>query len=94
MHLLPDITARIDQEFQPSDVPVAIAVLAGALREDGRPADARLQRCALVAARGSLEKLRHYVGLIAVDYRDVIVAGEYDRKDGQLIQVRHLDGSF
>jgi len=94
MRLLPDIAARIDHEFQRSDVPAAIAILAGAVREDGSPADPRLLRCALVASAGSLEKLRHYVGLIAIDYRDVVVAGEYDVQNGDLVQVRHLEQSF
>jgi hypothetical protein len=94
MHLLPDIAARIDREFQRSDVPAVVAVLAGAVREDGSVADPRLLRCALVASAGSLEKLRYFVELIAIDYRDVIVAGEYDVQNGNLVHVRHLEQSF
>jgi hypothetical protein len=94
MNLLPDIAARIDREFQRSDVAAAVDILASAVREDGSPADPRLLRCALVAAAGSLEELRHFVELIAIDYRDVVVAGEYDVQDGNLVQVRHLEQPF
>jgi hypothetical protein len=41
-----------------------------------------------------LEKLRYYVGLLAVDYRDVIVAGEYEIVDRQPVRVRNLTTSF
>jgi hypothetical protein len=94
MRLLPDIASRIEQEFMPSEVPVAAAALAGAVCEDGSPADPRLQRCALVASAGSMEKLQYYVGLMAVDCRDVVVAGEYAFTNGDLVQVRHLETSF
>jgi hypothetical protein len=66
----------------------------GAIIHDGSPADLRLRRCALVASGGSLEKLKYYVALLKVDYRDVIVAGEYDVVGGKLTRVRDLTMRF
>jgi len=53
-----------------------------------------MRRCALVASQGSLAKLQYYVGLLAVDYRDVIVAGEYEVVEGKLARVRDLTMPF
>jgi hypothetical protein len=61
---------------------------------DGSHAGPRLQRCALVASRGSLEKLQYYLKLLEVDFRDVIVAGEYEPIAGKLVRVRDLSRSF
>jgi hypothetical protein len=44
----------------------------------------RLARCALFLARGSLQKLEEAVSLGKMDYRDLIVAAEYDRADNQI----------
>jgi hypothetical protein len=38
----------------------------------------RLSRCALFLARGSIEKLKQEVAVGRTDYRDLIVAAEYD----------------
>jgi hypothetical protein len=90
--LAEDIVAAADRLFSETDKADAIAVLAGATLEDGTAASPRLQRCALVASAGSLGKLRYYVDLLKIDYRDVIVAGEYDDSmSGDLVQVRDLN---
>jgi hypothetical protein len=34
--------------------------------------------------------LQYYVKLIEMDFRDVVVAGEYDEIDGQLVHSRDL----
>ena len=94
MSLPSDIAARISRDFARSDVSEAVAVLGGAVAEGGNPASPRLQRCALVASAGSMEKLQYYVEQMTIDSRDVIVAGEYDLKNGDLVQVRHLEKSF
>jgi hypothetical protein len=47
-----------------------------------------------VASKGSLEKLQYYIALLAVDYRDVIVAGEYEVTGGKLVRVMNLTNSF
>jgi hypothetical protein len=54
----------------------------------------RLLRCALAASWGSLERLQYYVRLLEVDFRDVILAGEYEAIDGKLVRVRDLTRPF
>ena len=39
----------------------------------------RLKRCALFQAKGSLQKLKEMVDLGQLDYRDLIMAAEYDK---------------
>jgi hypothetical protein len=53
-----------------------------------------VRRCALVASRGSLERLQYYVKLLEVDFPDVIVAGEYEPIAGKLVRVRDLSRPF
>jgi hypothetical protein len=92
--LLDDIVKHVHQSFSGADLEAAIGLLAGARIHDGSPAEPRLQRCALVAAKESLQKLDYYVKLLAIDFRDVIVAGEYESVGGKLVRVRDLRASF
>ncbi len=64
---------------------------ASATIEDGSAATARLIRCAAIASGGSLARLRVESERLKVDWRDVIVAGEYDGIDGELSRVRDLN---
>ena len=57
----------------------------------GAPASSRLLRCALVGSRGDLEELRSLVELMAIDYRDVIMSGEYEVSSGRTVHVRDLN---
>jgi len=86
-----DIIAEVRRVYPGSQGDAVTALLLEAKGHDGAPASARLVRCALVAAGGSIVKLRHYVGLMAVDSRDVIVAGEYESRSGRLARVRDLN---
>ena len=72
-----DVVEFIDRKFARTERETAAGVLRGAVLHDGTPPDARLLRCAAVASDGSLDRLRYYVDLLKVDYRDVIMAGEY-----------------
>jgi hypothetical protein len=77
----PVLTTSCDAYMSPfsgSDRDKAAGLLLGARIHDGSLAEPRLQRCALVASQGSPETLQYYVKLLAVDFRDVIVAGEYE----------------
>jgi hypothetical protein len=38
-----------------------------------------------------LAKLKHEVAELRVDFRDVIVAGEYAERGGELVRVRNLN---
>jgi hypothetical protein len=90
--LLDDISRRVDESFVIADRPTAVALLSDAVIHDGTAAGPRLQRCALVVSKGSLEKLRYYVALLKDDYRDVIVAGEHDSINDE--PVRDLSRPF
>jgi hypothetical protein len=70
--LEPDIIDRIHADFGSSDDHSAITELAAS------GIQGRLARCIVFAVRGSLERLRKLIQMAERDYRDVIVAGEYD----------------
>lgn len=78
------------QHFATSDVAEAMRLLKTAVLHDGKAPDHRMLRCAVVASEKSLRSLKHYVAGLAVDFRDVIVAGEYESRNGELVQVRDL----
>jgi hypothetical protein len=84
-----DMLRYIERSFTEEDRASAVRLLLCARTHEGAP-EPRLQRCALVASNGSLERLMHYVSLLEVDYRDVIVAAEYEARNGALVQVRDL----
>jgi hypothetical protein len=66
-----DIIAKIEQMFSPEDAAKAIAALSAAGKSG------RIARCVVFAARGSMERFVGLVQLAELDYRDVIVAAEY-----------------
>lgn len=88
MHLPPDLKRFIDEIYAPEDREEACSLLAGARIETGAMASERLLRCAAFAGRGSLRKLRRQVSALAVDWRDVVVAGECELQDGEPVHVR------
>jgi hypothetical protein len=69
--LEPDIVARVRSDFG-GEFEQALDLL----RESGRTG--RVARCIVVASRGSLHSLREFIQLAEFDYRDAIMAGEYD----------------
>jgi hypothetical protein len=85
-----DVSRRVDECFAISDRPTAVTLLSDAVIHDGAAAGPRLQRCALAASKGSLERLKYYVELLKEDYRDVIVAGEYDSIDDKPVRDLNL----
>ncbi len=85
MSLEADIVNYIHAGFDPADASTAVNELA-ACEKTGR-----LARCISVGAGGSIERLRDLIKTADVDYRDVIVAGEYD---GAMRRVRDLRVSF
>ncbi len=61
--------------------------VANAVIEDGTLAVPRLRRCVLVGSGESLEKLQYLINLLRVDWRDVIMAGEYHLRNGKLTRL-------
>jgi len=94
MELPVDIARKIDELFSGPDRQQAADLVSAATLHDGSAADPRCQRCALEASGGSLKKLAYYVDLLRIDFRDVIVAGEYEPHNGMLVHVRNLDEPF
>ena len=86
-----DVEAFIARRFRPEEREAAARLLEGATIHDGSVAGPRLIRCAAVASGGSLEKLRYFVELMKVDYRDVIMAGEYTPSLENPVRVRDLN---
>ncbi len=86
-----DLERWLTAHFPAVEVDIARELLAGAIDHTGAAPGARLLRCAAVGSRGDLAQLRYLVGLLQIDYRDVIMFGEYDVVDGKLTHVRNLN---
>jgi len=81
MELASDILKFIQEKF-PIDIQFeALRILRG-MQKKGH--NDRILRCALWSASGDVEKLKKLAELADSDWRDVIVAGEYDRNDNRL----------
>lgn len=94
MPLAPDVIAYIDRESPAKSRAEISSLVSAATLHDDSLADARCQRAALVASHGSIEKLKYYLALLKVDYRDVLVAGEYEDVNQELQGVRNLNEPF
>ena len=89
-----DILIYIDQHFPAVQREEVIELLQLAVLHDYSAPDPRIIRYAVYAGAGDYEKLLYYIDLIAIDYREVIVAGEYEQQEGELVKVRDLTQSF
>jgi hypothetical protein len=89
--LTPDVERFIARRFIGSEREAASALCRSATIHDSSSAGPRLIRCALVASGGSLERLRAEIEHLKIDYRDVIMAGEYISRDGEPVRVRNLN---
>ncbi len=83
MTLDADIIECIRADFPDADTAIAALAASGQI--------GRVARCIVFASNGSLEKMREYIQWAETDFRDVIVAGEYDAAMGR---VRDLCVSF
>ena len=86
-----DVQSFIARRFKSSDREAALALCRSATIEDGSPAGPRLIRCAVIASGASLERLRIEIEHLKIDYRDVIMAGEYVSRNGKNVRVRNLN---
>ena len=87
-----DVVRYVERSFSAIDREEALRALRGAVIEDGSPASPRLLRCAAISARRDLGRLRRQVAHLRVDWRDIIVEGEYVVREGGLVRVRDLNG--
>ncbi len=90
LNLPTDIVDYVSRSYAEAEIPVVMATLENAKLHDVRDPDFRTFRCALVASDNSVGDFEHLVSGLAIDYRDVIVAGEYTSKEGELVRIRDL----
>jgi hypothetical protein len=85
-----DVSAWINAHFSGEDAALARGALASAVDHTGARVGDRLLRCAAVGSHGRLDALLSLIDLLRVDYRDVIMAGEYDYVGRRAVHVRDL----
>jgi hypothetical protein len=91
MDLPEDVVRFVERSFSQIDREEALTVLRGAVIHDGTPAGPRLLRCATISAHRDVGLLRKQVAHLKVDWRDIIVEGEYVVRDRKLVKVRDLN---
>ena len=78
MPIDPDIIDRVKLDFPAAEVPFVLTQLEFVSESQ------RILRCIVFAARGNSAGFDQLCRLAKVDYRDVIMAAEYDRHDNRL----------
>jgi len=84
----------VERSFSQVDRVEALEVLRGAVIEDGSPASPRLVRCAVLSAHRDVGRLRKQVAHLKVDWRDIIVEGEYVVRERKLMTQARWDETF
>jgi hypothetical protein len=74
----PDIQNKLRHDFPEKEFYVAIEMLSEWDAERKGLLDDRLFRCAIFLAKGDIDRLKIQVELGKHDYRDLIVAAEYE----------------
>ena len=90
MELPSDVIQFVEASFQPPQQAEALSLLVGAKLHDGSEPGERMLRCALVASSGNFDSLKRFVALLAIEYRDVILCGEYEKRGKETVRVRDL----
>ena len=94
MTLPDDIKTFVQQKFVQNEQLEVMHVLETAKIHDGSAAEQRLLRCALIASDLTLNGLLKQIEALKIDWRDVIVGGEYEERNQQLVRVRDLSKPF
>lgn len=89
-----DIAEYIARNFPKNASFQATRILQNAVLHNGKRPGSRVLRCALASCDNTVESLERQVSGIAIDFRDVIVAGEYISESGELIRARDLSQPF
>jgi len=90
MALPEDIERYVRRTFTAAEQTVVLELIATEVIHDGRRAEPRLMRCALLSSGGSVARLRLQLEQLKRDFRDVIVEGEYIPRNGTLVRIRNL----
>ena len=91
MPLSDDVVRWVNRHFRGNDVDFALAMLGSAVDHTGELVGPRLVRCAALGSRGDLARLERLVAELRTDWRDVIMAGEYEMRDGKPVRVHDLN---
>jgi len=90
MSIPQDVVTWVENNFKSDEVTLALSMLEKAVIHTGEVASPRLIRCAAVGSRGQIDRLASFIKELRIDWRDVIVGGEYEMQEGKLVQVRDL----
>jgi hypothetical protein len=91
MQLPEDVVCWVSSNFKDTDREQALSRLRAAVIHTGEPASPRLLRCVALSSGGDLERLNQQIKQLLVDWRDVIVEGEYASERGKLVRIRDLN---
>lgn len=91
MSLPDDVVSWVSRHFGGGDVAAALATLGSAVDHTGELVSPRLLRCAAVGSHGNLEHLHLLVAELRTDWRDVIMSGEYEMRDGKPVRVHDFN---
>jgi hypothetical protein len=91
MELPDDVVRWVSLHFNTTDEQQALAQLRSAVIHTGEPAGPRLLRCVVVSSGGDLARLNQQIRQMRVDWRDVIMAGEYRFEAGRNIRVHDFN---
>jgi hypothetical protein len=80
------VTALIREIFPPADVPRIRELVREFHWSLGPAFDDRIHLDILEICDGKAERIRELVDLAKIDWRDLIVAAEYDVRDGKIVQ--------
>jgi len=90
MEIPHDVRAFIESSFPQEKWEEANLILGNARIEDGTTPTPRLLRCVAFESQGNIQSLKHFASLLAIDWRDVIVAGECEFYDKVSVRVHDL----
>jgi hypothetical protein len=86
-----DVISWVENNFSRNENELALSMLETAVIEDGSPASPRLLRCAAVGSRGQIDHLAHLIKELRVDWRDVILCGEYEIDGDNWVRVHDYE---
>ena len=86
-----DVISFIQSSFSPEKCKEALSILSQSQIEDGSMPSPRLLRCVAFACSGNLPRLQRLASLLAVDWREVIMAGEYELRNKEAVQIRNFN---
>jgi hypothetical protein len=91
MSIPQDVITWVEHNFSNEETELALSLLDTAETDDGSPATPRLLRCAAVGSCGKIDLLTHLIKQLRVDWRDVIVSGEYEINGDNWVQIHDFE---